>query len=169
MNFKNPGRCLAAGWAGSSCSKDVCQECGVLPGRAGSSGWLSSGLASFSSSWVHYRGNNMAWKSSRLTSSWLCSPSRKSTPLALSLLCISEGELLLGQFGSQAHIWSEAVRSDHWDGGGNVSQRERRGLLLEEGTDGNWVKTTDATSYSPRLCSPGEKWKCNSSHFTRFL
>lgn len=49
MNLENPGKCLAAGWAGSSCSKGVCQEPGVLPIRAGSSGWLSSGLASFSS------------------------------------------------------------------------------------------------------------------------
>lgn len=147
MNLENPGKCLAAGWAGSSCSKDVCQEPGVLPVRAGSSGWLSSGLASFSSPvgfilvgvtrsgtapGLHLPGFALPAERAYLLPSSSCENLRESS--------YQDG------LGHRHIIWSEAVRSDHRDGGGNVSQRESRGLLLEEGTDGNWVKTTDATS-----------------------
>lgn len=49
--------------------------------------------------------------------------------------------------------------------GWGVSQRKSKALLPEEGTDANWVKTTDALR-TLLDCFPRKKW--NGSRFKRF-
>lgn len=97
------------------------------------SSWLSSGLASFSSSWVHSRGRNMAWRSSRLTSSWLRSPSRKRTPPALQLLGQSEGELLAGWLGlGHRHVSGVRQLGQRW--GRVCFSQEKQGAVPGRGS-----------------------------------
>lgn len=144
------------------------KRCKSEIGGASLQGWFF-GLASFSSSWDHSRGRDMAWTSSRLQSSQRHAPGGKSTPRDRSSRenprksshQVSVGHLCVLGVGASGQV---AATGD----GMFPKGKGKEGLFSEGGTDANWVKTTDATSYSPRLCSLGKKWKCNSSHVMRF-
>lgn len=116
----------------------------------------------------------MAWKSSRLIASSFALPAERAHPAPHSS---SENPRYSSHQVTLGHLCVPGVRelgpiAEMGQGAGREcfsKEKAGREWLPEQGADANWVKTTDAISYSPRLCSLGKKQKCNSSHFIRFL